>query len=78
MAAIRKAFVTVCKKMENNPRVFSALKHFNSVYSLRLYYMMEIFTVIPESQKEILQRLLSIDISKPLNRHVRGQSQKSD
>lgn len=67
MRAVREGFRRISRKIKENPRVSEALKDFNSVYSLRLYYMLEIVTFIPEKQKGKLQRLLSIDINKPVN-----------
>lgn len=67
MRAVREAFRKVCKKMHENERLSEALQDFNSVYSLRLYYMIEIFTLIQEPQKEMLQHLLEMNLAEPVN-----------
>ena len=52
--------------MRQNQKIYKALQDFNSVYSLKIYYMIEIFTIIPESAKSTLQKLLQMDIDKPV------------
>jgi hypothetical protein len=61
MGAIRKAFQRVCDKIKNNHQLRQALDHYDSVYSLRLYYMIEVFTLIPETNKQYLQELLELN-----------------
>ena len=43
MKVVREAFRQIGKKMETNPEIRKALADFDSLYSLRLYYMIEIF-----------------------------------
>lgn len=67
MKLLRKGFSIVSKKMKKNAKLKSALKNFDSVYSLKLYYMIEIFTIIPETKKALLQELLELDITKAVD-----------
>lgn len=67
MRSIREAFRRVQIKMEDNPRINDALKHFDSLYSLRLYYMIEIFTEIPKTKREELQKLIEIPLDIPIS-----------
>lgn len=67
MRAVRIAFRNIYYKMKKNQRLKTALENFNSVYSLRLYYMIEIFTLIPEAKKGNLQELLEIAIDEQVN-----------
>ena len=67
MKAIREAFRRVRSKMQTNPKVKLALENFDSVYSLRLYYMVEVFTIIPEDLKSKLQNLIEIPLHEQLH-----------
>ncbi len=70
MKSVREAFRRISIKMKKNPRVAAALKEFDSLYSLRLYYMIEIFTEIPESRMVDLQRLIELPLDDPPTREV--------
>jgi hypothetical protein len=63
MKAVRNAFQVVGKKMETNPAVKKALENFDSLYSLRLYYMIEIFSIIPAKNVLLLEDLLKLNVS---------------
>lgn len=67
MRAIREGFRRVSRKMKKKPGINAALQNFNSVYSLRLYYMMEVFTIIPESKIAKLHDLLEINLNESVN-----------
>ncbi|MCB1136236.1 MAG: hypothetical protein KDK78_08215, partial [Chlamydiia bacterium] len=60
--AVRQAFRIVGEKMRTNPRVYAALQEFDSAYSLRLYYMIEVFTEIPPASRDRLQELIEIPL----------------
>jgi hypothetical protein len=62
MKAVRQAFREIGKKMAENPKIKTALANFDSLYSLRLYYMIEIFSIIPEANKPALEALLQLKI----------------
>ena len=62
MKTIRQAFRKVGEKMQNNPMIRHALSNFDSLYSLRLYYMIEVFSIIPEENKQRLETLLQLQI----------------
>lgn len=66
--AVREAFRRVLVKMQNNPRVANALKEFDSAYSLRLYYTIEVFTEIPKANLEQLQALIEIPLDIDVNK----------
>lgn len=73
MRTVREGFRRVREKMRHNPALGNALKDYNSVYSLRIYYMTEIFTVIPEQNKPKLKKLLHMDLNQPANlNHIIG------
>jgi hypothetical protein len=65
MAAVREAFRRVQEKTKSNPRLLTALQDFDSAYSLRLYYMIEVFTEIPEEHRAQLQELIEIPLDRP-------------
>lgn len=58
MKAVRQAFAEIQQRAEANPRLRKALENFDSAYSLRLYYMIEVFTEIPEHQRSQLAETL--------------------
>ena len=62
MAAVRRAFARVGEKAASNPRVAAALESFDSVYSLRLYYAIEVFCEVPPRHHQLLQELVEIPI----------------
>lgn len=63
MSCIRQAFRIVDQKARVNKRIANALKDFNSLYSLRLYYVVEVLTEI--SDRDLLsERLQPLDIDK--------------
>lgn len=64
MKAVREAFRRVGQKQRENPRVAQALEHFDSLYSLRLYYMVEVFTEVPEEGREELQKLIELPLGR--------------
>jgi hypothetical protein len=49
--------------MQKNPVIEATLTNFDSLYSLRLYYMIEIFSIIPEENKASLEKLLGLKIT---------------
>lgn len=63
MKAVRQAFREVGTLMQTNPSIKTALSNFDSLYSLRLYYMIEVFSIIPEQNKTLLEDLLKLKIS---------------
>lgn len=63
MRSVRDAFQQVHQKMQINPRLSAALANFDSLYSLRLYYMIEVFSIIPEQNKSYLENLLQLNIA---------------
>lgn len=67
MKLVRQGFKKVTQKMHSNERIKQALNHYDSIYSLRLYYMIEVFTFIPDSKKSLLQELIELDINATLN-----------
>jgi len=67
MKSIREAFRRIDSKMRNNSKTKTALESMNSLYSIRIYYMIEVFTIIPENRKEKLQELVEIPLTEPLN-----------
>lgn len=67
MRCVREGFRRVFQKMSNSKRVRMSLENFNSVYSLRLYYMTEILTIIRSERKKELVALLEMDFSRPIN-----------
>jgi hypothetical protein len=60
MRCIREAFRRIQTKLEgeHGKRLACALSHFDSLYSLRLYYLIEIFTEIRADKRARLQELL--------------------
>lgn len=62
MKTIRQAFRIVDEKMQVSPEIRHALSNFDSLYSLRLYYMIEVFSIIPEQKKDDLESLLGLKI----------------
>lgn len=62
MKAIRQAFRQVGELMKTNSDITKALSNFDSLYSLRLYYMIEVFSIIPEDHKEQLEKKLALKI----------------
>lgn len=61
MKTIRHGFAEVYRIMQSDPQIAEALKSFDSIYSLRLYYTIEIFTqVLPEKRDAIVR---AIDIA---------------
>lgn len=62
MKAIRQAFQRVKVMMEENPAIKTALSNFDSLYSLRLYYMIEVFSIVSASSKETLEDLLRLRV----------------
>lgn len=63
MKTLKQAFKKVQQVMENNTLIKEALYNFDSLYSLRLYYMIEIFSAIPEENLKLLEQTLSIKIA---------------
>ncbi len=63
MKATRDAFRLIGKKMELDPKLKKALSNFDSLYSLRIYYMIEIFSIIPEDKHADLEKLLNLKIA---------------
>lgn len=63
MKTIRQAFRMVGEKMNHNPDLRQALSNFDSLYSLRLYYMIEVFSIIPEQNKARLEDLLQLKMA---------------
>ncbi len=63
MKAVREAFRTVHQMMLTQPAIEKALANFDSLYSLRLYYMIEVFSLIPESNRQALEKLLDLKIN---------------
>lgn len=63
MKTIKEAFRRVGQLMAKNPLIEKALTNFDSLYSLRLFYMIEIFSIIPDSNIERLENLLTLKIS---------------
>ena len=61
MRAIREAFRRVRKKSESCAEINLALESFNSLYSLRLYYMTEVFTEVAD--RDLLEDLLGFSLS---------------
>lgn len=60
MKAVRQGFNIVNNKCRHNPRIAKALTNFDSAYSLRLYYLIEVFTEVPEHKKQRLQQLIEL------------------
>ena len=58
MKAVRHGFKKVGEKIRTNPKVGPALENFDSLYSLRLYYMIEVFSLIRNSKKVEVQKYL--------------------
>ncbi len=63
MSAVRKAFGLIVQKMEINADIATALEHFDSVYSLRLYYLIEVFTEIRPEKRDRLEELIELPLS---------------
>jgi hypothetical protein len=63
MKAIRQTFQKI--RNSNNPNLHRDLENFDSMYSVRLYYMIEVFVEISDHQK--LERLLNFSITEELN-----------
>lgn len=63
MRAVRQAFQRVGVMMQDNPRIVQALQNFDSLYSLRLYYMIEVFSVIPEDKIPALEQLMGLKVA---------------
>ena len=68
--AVREAFQRVSHKMQTNPRVARALQEFDSAYSLRLYYTIEVFTEIPKAHRAELQQLIELPLNMDLNKEA--------
>jgi hypothetical protein len=47
---IINAFRIILVKMNTNPKLYQSLHNFNSVYSTRLYYTIEVFTIISDKK----------------------------
>ncbi|CAH6419859.1 Hypothetical protein HVR_LOCUS940 [uncultured virus] len=62
---VQNAFRKVLIKMQTNPKLCEALTNFNSVYSTRLYYMIEIFTCI--SDEHLMNLLIDIPDWRDIN-----------
>ena len=71
--ATREAFRRVGQKMKNNPRVLQALQSFDSAYSLRIYYTIEVFTEIAQGKKERLQELIELPLTMKVNKEMIDQ-----
>mmetsp|Transcript_27565 Transcript_27565/g.38881 ORF Transcript_27565/g.38881 Transcript_27565/m.38881 type:complete len:260 (-) Transcript_27565:3-782(-) len=67
MKAVKEAFQKIFKEMKNNQPMRVALEDFDSSYSTRLYYMIEVFIEIPESKHQTLQNLIGYPINEPMN-----------
>lgn len=63
MKSVRHGFQKIKQKMQLNPTIETTLANFDSLYSLRLYYMIEIFSILPEKNKAPLEKLLGLKIS---------------
>lgn len=63
MKAVRDAFRKIGNKMDTDQGIQKALDNFDSLYSLRLYYMIEIFSIIPEHNKKALEALIELKIN---------------
>lgn len=62
MRAVKQAFLQVGFLLKEDARIGKALANFDSLYSLRLYYMIEVFSIVPEAKKAGLQQLLGLKI----------------
>ena len=62
MRCVREAFARVGNKLRRgdatSARLAAALQHFDSLYSLRLYYLVEVFAEVRPDQRARLQALL--------------------
>jgi hypothetical protein len=65
---IREAFRRVGEKLQANPKVLKALQSFDSAYSLRLYYTIEVFTEIPKQNLTQLQDLIEFPLNAELKK----------
>jgi hypothetical protein len=61
MKEIKLGFQLIERKMQTNPKIATVLSQFDSLYSLRLYYMIEIFCIIPNAIK--LEKILDLKIA---------------
>ncbi len=62
MKAVRQAFQQISELMKTTPAIKEALANFDSIYSLRLYYMIEIFSIIPETNRDLMEGVLELKI----------------
>jgi hypothetical protein len=60
MKEIKLGFQSIETKMKTNPKIAQALSQFDSLYSLRLYYMIEVFCIISNPMK--LEKVLGLKI----------------
>lgn len=66
--SVREAFRRVGVKMKENPKVAAALENFNSAYSLRLYYTIEVFSGIPKENLARLKELIELPLDTQVKR----------
>ncbi len=62
MKAVRRGFCRINDKLQTNPQLKIALCDFNSIYSLRLYYMIEVIAVISPLAKKRLECLVGVQL----------------
>ena len=68
MKSLREAFRRISVDAQRDAKVQDALKEFDSLFSLRLYYTVEVFTEIPMESRGRVEELLELPLSRPVAR----------